>query len=79
MDEFIEDKIGVLKFEYYESVMENLDSFVNSRLRFRTVRLINAEKVTDVTNTFVLPIFFKPGRTHFMMRTQLDMAVMQKM
>ena len=40
--------------------------------RFGKSMLINIEKVTDPNNTFVLPIFIKPGRTHFLLRTPQD-------
>lgn len=47
-------------------------------LRFGKVRMINREKITDLEKTFVLPMFFKPGRTHFILRTAIDKKIKQR-
>ena len=33
---------------------------------------MNDDKMIDPEKTFILPIFIKPGRTHFILRTQQD-------
>ena len=44
-------------------------------IRYRNSFFINLEKMKDPENTYVLPIFFKPGRTHFMIRTPIDRKI----
>lgn len=72
VDSFMEAREAVLKESYWEEVVADLDKYIVSRLRFHTVKVINAEKITDARHTFVLPILFKPGTTHFILRTPLD-------
>lgn len=38
-------------------------------IRYGHPLFINKEKVVDPENTFILPMFIKPGRTHFILRT----------
>ena len=47
-------------------------------LRYGKSLFINHEKVTDPESTYVLPIFIKPGRTHFMLRTPIDRKIKKK-
>ena len=47
-------------------------------MRYGEPLYINKEKITDPDNTFVLPIFVKPGRTHFMLRTPIDRKIAAK-
>ena len=67
---YIKRKTEELRSEFER---EQLASFnadkARSMCRFGKSMLINIEKVTDPNNTFVLPIFIKPGRTHFLLRT----------
>ena len=39
---------------------------------------INRDNVSDPVNTFVLPLFVKPGRTHFVLRTPIDKATKER-
>ena len=48
-------------------------------MRYGKPLYINKDKITDPENTFVLPIFVKPGRTHFMLRTPVDRKIEAKM
>ena len=41
-------------------------------VRYGQPLFINKEKVVDPANTFILPMFIKPGRTHFMLRTPMN-------
>ena len=50
-------------------------SLSKKHLRYGTVLKINMDKVTDPFSTYMLPIFIKPGRTHFILRTPEDKLV----
>lgn len=62
-----------------QHLKENVQSFgresIHKFIRYRNTMFINLEKVKDPENTFILPIFIKPGRTHFMLRTPLDSKI----
>lgn len=47
-------------------------------IRYGKPLFINLEKVKKPDETFVLPIFIKPGRTHFMLRTSIDHKIKNK-
>ena len=43
-------------------------SIIKQKLTFKQPNLINYELMDDPANTYVLPIFIRPGRTHFFIR-----------
>ena len=82
-DEFIENKCAFLHKKHELDLIKKFENgdFAKTRheyTRYGKPLLINREKVTDPMNTFVLPIFIKPGRTHFIMRTPADLRVKAK-
>ena len=66
---YIKRKTEELRKEFEREQLESFDADrARQMCRFGKSMLINIEKVTDPNNTFVLPIFIKPGRTHFLLR-----------
>ena len=59
-------------YEANAEIMDDMEKFMTGKLRYREFKTMNMEKIHDPNNTFVLPIFLKPGRTHFMLRTPAD-------
>ena len=53
--------------------------FLVGKIRFRNYKTINLEQMNDPNKTFVLPLFFKPGRTHVMLRTSADKMVQDRL
>ena len=73
MQAFINAKEKDLKLGYQSEILSTFDmSKVRQFLRYGKPFFINFEKVRDPQNTFVLPIFIRPGRTHLMLRTPMD-------
>lgn len=76
---FIKDKERELLFEFQKHALENLTpSTIKGFIRYGKPLLINFEKIRDPANTFVLPLFIKPGRIHFFLRTEADPRVQRK-
>lgn len=59
-------------------MLKNFTKDIGSLLRYGKTHFINLEKMHDPENTFVLPMFMKPGRTHFMLRTPEDSMIKAK-
>lgn len=79
MHAYIEAKKEELRMKYLRDTLENFDmNMVCKILRYGKPFFINFEQMRDPMNTYVLPIFIKPGRTHFMLRTAMDQQVKQR-
>lgn len=78
---FISEREAELRRVFEADLMKSYGSQdCNSKrnLRYGKTLYINHEKVVNPGNTFVLPIFIKPGRTHFMLRTPIDHKIKKK-
>ena len=63
-----------------QEILQDPEQLFSSKyLRYGKVLKINADKMTDPERTFILPIFIKPGRTHFILRAQADKRMKDKM
>ena len=69
-----------LKYEILETFRDNFSSAITKQhLRYGVVKRINYEFNSDPMSTFALPIFIKPGRTHFIIRTPEDQHIKSRM
>lgn len=76
VSQFIADKELELQCKFQMNMLENITpASIKRFLRYGKPLLINFEKMRDPINTFVLPIFIQPGRTHFFLRTAADELV----
>ncbi len=76
---FMEAKAMELKRNYQLEVLDRIDEMFSKKfLRYGKILKINKDKLTDLENSFILPVFIKPGRTHFMLRTPEDKKIKQR-
>ena len=74
-EEFIRNKQIELRREFEQEMLKNFTKDKDNLLRYGKTHFINLEKMKDPENTYVLPMFIKPGRTHFMLRTPEDSVI----
>lgn len=76
---FMEAKAIELKRNYQLEVLDRIEELFSKKfLRYGKILKINKDKLKDMENSFILPVFIKPGRTHFMLRTPEDPKVKQR-
>ena len=64
---------------YRKQILREPEVLFSSKfLRYGKVLRINDDKMRDAEKTFILPIFIKPGRTHFILRTPADEKIKNK-
>ena len=71
VETFMRTKQNIMKSIYRSEILQNPHKLFNQKyLRYGKVLTMNSHLMTDPEKTFILPIFIKPGRTHFILRTQ---------
>ena len=67
---FMAAKALELQRTHQLEVLARIDEIFSKKfLRYGKILKINKDKLKDLENSFILPVFIKPGRTHFMLRT----------
>lgn len=61
-------KKRTLILEYRKNLFTNHKQILRSKLPFKKPQLINYELIADPENTWVLPIFLRPGRAHMFVK-----------
>ena len=67
-----------MKQHYKEDLVNDFMTVIKKRLRYKNPKLINFDKLDDLYNTYVLPIFLQPGKTHFFIRNAYDSSANQQ-
>lgn len=76
INQFIKETEEELQEDWLRTAFDHMNTSLSKKhLRYGTVLKINMDKVTDPFSTYMLPIFIKPGRTHFILRTPEDKLV----
>ena len=59
---------------YKDDLIDDFKNIIETKLRYQDKKLINYDDLEnhDLYNTYVLPIFLRPGRTHFFIRDAYD-------
>ena len=78
--EFMEQAEGRLIEDYQRELLASFDLEGAKKLvRYGKVLYLNFSQIRDPANTFVLPLFIKPGSTHFMLRAPEDPRIKARM
>ena len=72
-----ENRSKVIKGIYKNKLLSEYKNIMKHKIRYANPMLINYDFLSDVRRTYVLPIFLKPGRSHFFIRTKWDESWVQ--